>query len=80
LEADLWHWFAFGALVVVLLALDLVVFHRWVHAATMVGSAGWSLFWITLAFVEGLVRWWGRTTHGDSGAGLTFLNGFLVGN
>ena len=27
-EPTLWHWLAFGLFVVVLLALDLVVFHR----------------------------------------------------
>ncbi len=75
----LWHWVAFGALVVVLLTLDLVVFHRRIHTPTLRESAAWSAFWIGLALAfNALVWWWGLRTHGNSEAGLKFLTGYLV--
>ena len=79
LDVHLWHWFAFAALVVGLLVLDLVVFHRRVHSPSLWESAGWSAFWIGLALIfNGLVWWWGMVEHGDSEAGIKFLTGFLV--
>ncbi|NUQ65200.1 MAG: TerC family protein [Pirellulales bacterium] len=79
LQVHLWHWLAFGALVVVLLVLDLVVFHRRIHTPTLRESALWSVFWVSLALIfNAFVWWWGYQTHGDSEAGLKFLTGFLV--
>ncbi len=79
LHVHLWHWFAFGVLVVVLLVLDLVVFHRRIHTPTLRESALWSAFWVGLALIfNAFVWWWGYKTHGDSEAGLKFLTGFLV--
>lgn len=79
LEVHLWHWGAFGALVFLLLALDLIVLHRRVHAPTLRESALWSLFWIGLALLFNVfVWWWGWRTHGDSEAGVRFLTGYLV--
>jgi tellurite resistance protein TerC len=79
LHVELWHWGAFGLLVVVLLALDLLVFHRRIHTPTLWESTWWSVFWIALALVfNGFVWWWGIQTHGDSKAGIDFLTGYLV--
>jgi tellurite resistance protein TerC len=58
LDVHLWHWLAFGALVVVLLVLDLVVFHRRIHTPTLRESFLWSVFWISLAFVFNGFIWW----------------------
>ena len=73
-EFALWHWLAFGALVVFLLALDLVVFHRKAHTPSIVESAGWSAFWIGLALVFNVFVWWWRGTE----AGVQFLSGYLI--
>lgn len=74
-----WHWVAFGALVALLLIMDLLVFHRRVHTPTFRESVGWSVFWIGLALAfNAFIWWWGKQTHGDSEAGLRFLTGFLV--
>ena len=84
LDVDLRHWLAFAGLVVVLLVLDLVVFHRRVHTPTLRESTGWTIFWIGLALIfNGLVWWWGwhLSVNGNpkSGeAGILFLTGFLV--
>ena len=68
------HWFAFAVLVVVLLALDLFVFHRHDHTPSLWESALLSAFWIGvgLAF-NGLIWWWGGHQ-----AGVKFLSGYLI--
>lgn len=80
LNVELWHWGAFGVLVVVLLAMDLFVFHRRVHTPTLWESAGWSAFWIALALVfNAFIWWWGwKVNDGNSEAGILFLTGYLV--
>jgi tellurite resistance protein TerC len=75
----MWHWIAFGVLVVVLLTLDLLVFHRHDHTPTLRESAWWSVFWIGvgLAF-NALIWWWGVAEGKGSEAGIKFLSGYLV--
>lgn len=73
-EFAVWHWLAFGTLVVFLLALDLVVFHRHAHAPSILESAGWSAFWIGLALVFNAFVWRWRGTE----AGVQFLSGYLI--
>ena len=77
-EIVLWHWFAFGGLVVVLLTLDLCVFHRTDHEPSLKESAWWTVFWIGLALVfNALIWWWGRV-EGRPHMGIEFLNGYLI--
>jgi tellurite resistance protein TerC len=57
-----WFYAAFTGLVLVLLAIDLGVFHRKAHAVSMREAAGWSVVWVTLALVFNLgfylyMRW-----------------------
>jgi tellurite resistance protein TerC len=74
MEITLLHWVGFGVLVAVLLALDLLVFHRHDHVPSLRESAGWSVFWISLGLAfNAAVWWWGGTE-----AGATFLTAFLV--
>ena len=56
LPVSTWHWFAFAGLVVALLTLDLLVFHRHDHKPTLRESAGWTVFWITAHFLNGAAR------------------------
>ena len=73
-EILLWHWVAFVAFVAVLLALDLLVFHRRDHAPSLAESAGWTIFWFALALAfNGFIWWW----LGHKPA-LEFATGFLV--
>jgi tellurite resistance protein TerC len=69
-----WHWIAFGALVAVLLALDLLVFHRHDRVPSLWESTGWTLFWCALALAfNALVWWWmGRAAATD------FLTGYVI--
>jgi tellurite resistance protein TerC len=74
MEITFGHWVGFGVLVVVLLALDLLVFHRHDHVPSLRESAGWSVFWISLGLAFNAVVWW----WGGTEAGTTFLTAFLV--
>jgi tellurite resistance protein TerC len=74
LDATLWHWVGFGAVVVVLLALDLLVFHRHDRKPSMWESAGWTVFWISVGLAFNAVVWWWDGAH----AATTFLTAFLV--
>ena len=73
-EIAAWHWIGFGGLVAVLLALDLLVFHRHDHAPSLGESAGWSVFWIALALGFGVVVWW----WDGAGAGTQFVTAYLI--
>jgi tellurite resistance protein TerC len=57
----LWAWLAFGALVLVLLVLDMKVFHRKSGVITIKQSLLWTAFWIALAllFNLGIFIWKG---------------------
>lgn len=69
-----WLWVGFIAFVLVMLALDLGVFHRKAHEVTLRESLVWSAVWVVLAllFNVGIWLWQG----GQSG--MEFLSGYLV--
>ena len=46
-----WIYGAFTGFVLVLLALDLGVFHRHAHVVSFRESLGWSIVWVTLALI-----------------------------
>ncbi|HNX94166.1 MAG TPA: hypothetical protein PKL14_03310, partial [Holophaga sp.] len=50
-SAPWWAWAGFHLLVFVMLALDLGVFNRRVHAPSMREAAAWSVVWVTLALL-----------------------------
>ena len=72
--AHLLPWIGFGILVVFLLVLDLSVFHKRIHTPTMRESAGWTLFWVSLAVLFNLFIWKWKGPR----SGLEFLTGYLV--
>ena len=78
-EVVLWPWFAFAVLVALLLALDLLVFHRRDRISSLRESAAWSVFWIGLGLgFNGLVWWWGIVEGHGSKPGVVFLSGYLL--
>ena len=70
----IWQWFAFSALVLTLLAIDSLTFHRGVRHQSLRGSLAAVAAWCSLAIAfNALVWWWqGRT------AGMQFLAGYLL--
>ena len=67
-------WAGFIGFVLLMLALDLGVFHRKAHPVSFKEAAIWSAVWVTLAllFNAGIWHWFGDE------AGLAFLTGYLV--
>jgi len=72
--AGVWDWLAFGAFVIVLLVLDLVVFHRDSREPTLRESAIWTVVWCLIALgFNGLIWYWR-----GSEAAVQFFTGYLV--
>jgi tellurite resistance protein TerC len=67
-------WAASIALVILLLLLDLVVFHRKAHTVGFREALGYSVFWIGVALVFNLVIFW----IGGVERGLEFTTGYLI--
>src|SRR5262245_33866096 len=77
-----WFYAGFTAFVLLLLALDLGVFHRQAHVVTFRESLAWSIVWvgIALAFNYGFYAY-ATALHGDgegSRLALEFLTGYVV--
>lgn len=74
LPIETWHWLAFGAFVVVVLTLDLTVFHRHSKESSLREAAGWTVVWcsMALAFNALIWQWLGPK------AGIEFLTGYLI--
>ncbi|MCS6830155.1 MAG: TerC family protein [Armatimonadota bacterium] len=67
-------WVVFAAVVIIMLFLDLGVFHRKAHAVPFKEALIWSIVWIALSLAFNLwVYWWK-----GSKAGLEFLTGYLI--
>jgi tellurite resistance protein TerC len=58
-----WMWLGFLTLVLVLLALDLGVFHRHAHVVSVREALGWSAVWISLALAFSLFVYYGYENH-----------------
>lgn len=81
--AEYWSFYAaFMALVLVLLAIDLGVFHREAHVVTFRESLAWSVVWVTIALIfnYGLYAYASANFGGEAGTriGLEFLTGYVV--
>jgi len=70
----LFAWAAFLVLVVILLALDLGVFHRKAHAVSSREAAIWTVVWISVALI---FNGWVWHMEGTEKA-LEFLTGYLI--
>lgn len=72
--ASVWVWGGFLGFVLVMLAIDLGVFHRESHAVSLREAATWSVVWVALALgFSGLVYTW----YGSERA-LEFTAGYLI--
>ncbi|MEA1062465.1 TerC family protein [Erwinia sp. HR93] len=76
-------WGAFAAVVVVMLAIDLLLQgRRGAHAMTMKQAAGWSVLWVALSLLFSAALWWYLAqTQGRAVASpqaLAFLTGYLI--
>jgi tellurite resistance protein TerC len=75
--AEYWPFYlGFLALVLVLLALDLGVFHRSAHAVSIREAAGWSVVWVTVAMLFNLGLYLYMRWHFPLDARLMAIPGF----
>ena len=74
LGTPLWLWFGFLAAIALLLALDLLLFHRDDRAIGLRESLGFSAFYLSLGLAFGGLVWWQLGAR----PGLEYLTGFLV--
>jgi len=71
---NLWLWVGFNAFVLVMLALDLGVFHRKAHVVSIKESVAWTGVWVTLALLFNL----GIAHFMGGGKGLEFFTGYVI--
>jgi tellurite resistance protein TerC len=71
---QLWLWVGFNAFVLLMLALDLFVFHREAHEVRLKEAAAWSVLWVALALTFGA----GIYVFMGPQAGLEYLTGYLI--
>src|SRR5690349_8038094 len=69
-----WGWVGFNIFVLVMLAIDLLVFHKKPHEISLKESLGWSAVWIGLALTFNVLIyfWMGKQPA------LEFLTGYLI--
>lgn len=71
---NIYFWIIFNVFVLVMLGLDLLVFHRKAHEVKIKEALGWSAFWIGLAMAfNGLIHY----LEGP-GPALEFFTGYLI--
>jgi len=70
----IWLWVGFNLFVLVMLALDLGVFHRRAHAVSLKEASIWSVVWITLAMIFNA----GLYLFAGPEPALQFFTGYLI--
>jgi tellurite resistance protein TerC len=67
-------WIGFNLFVLLMLAVDLGVFHRRAHVISLGEAGAWSVVWVvvSLTFNLGLLHWYGKTPA------LEFFTGYLI--
>ncbi len=58
-----WIWAGFILLVLMMLALDLGVFHRKAHVVTLKEALTWSAVWVTLGLSFSVFVYYGYENH-----------------
>lgn len=74
MTTQLWLWLGFNAFVLVMLALDLGVFHRKSHVVSLKESLLWTAVWVTLALIFNAGIW----HFAGSQKALEFFTGYLI--
>jgi len=69
-----WLWVGFNVFVLLMLALDLGVFHRKAHVVSFKESITWTVVWIALAMVFNVWIW----QHFGPQKGLEFFTGYVI--
>ncbi len=84
MEESIWLFVGFNAFIILMLALDLGVFHRKSHAVSIKEALGWSIAWIamSLAFNAVIYFFWDslvpHSALSSSEAALAFFTGYII--
>jgi tellurite resistance protein TerC len=84
MEEPIWLWVGFNLFVLLMLALDLGVFHRKAHVVSTKEALTWSIVWISLSLLFNAVIYffWDwmvpNSSYTNSEAALSFLTGYLI--
>jgi tellurite resistance protein TerC len=70
----IWLWVGFNAFVLVMLALDLGVFHRKAHVVSLRESLTWTAVWVTMAMIFNAGIW----HFSGSEKALEFFTGYVI--
>ena len=73
-----WHWAGFLLFVLFFLALDLGVFHRHSHIVKFKEALGWSVVWVILSFVFGLLAGPGLISGWERQDSVEFITGYII--
>ena len=71
---NLWLWIGFNLFVLLMLALDLGVFHRKAHVVSFREAVGWTVAWVSLALIFNLGIW----HFMGSQKALEFTTGYII--
>lgn len=84
MEESIWLWVGFNLFVLLMLALDLGVFHRQSHTVSTKEAITWSVVWISLSLIFNVIIYffWDQmvpnSQYTNSEAALAFLTGYLI--
>ena len=81
LQVPLWAWGAVLAVILVMLAIDLLA-HRKAHVVSVREAAAWSAVWVSLGLAFGAIIWWayGAQAGGEYYAGYLIEKSLAVDN
>ena len=71
---NIWLWVGFNAFVLIMLALDLGVFHRKAHVVSFREAIGWTVAWVTLALIFNI----GVAHFAGPEKAVEFLTGYVI--
>lgn len=71
---NIWLWIGFNAFVLLMLALDLGVFHRKAHVVSFREAIGWTVAWVTLALLFNI----GVAHYAGPEKAVEFLTGYVI--
>lgn len=71
---NIWLWAGFNVFVLLMLALDLGVFHRKAHVVSMRESLTWTVVWVVLAMIFNA----GVTAYLGKEKGIEFFTGYVI--
>ena len=71
---NLWLWIGFNAFILIMLALDLGVFHRKAHVVTIKESLTWTGIWVAMALIFNL----GIAHYMGNDKALEFFTGYVI--